>query len=84
MCTVNPARALREEGRLGSLQTGRQADVSVLEVRDGEWTVYDTLGASLKVQQAVVPRLSLKLGQLFEPEWGPHPWGCEPEPTESA
>jgi dihydroorotase len=79
MCTLNPAKALGEQGRLGSLQPGRQADVSVLEVRDGEWTVYDTVGDSLKVTQAVVPVLTLKRGNVFEPEWGPHPWGWEPQ-----
>jgi dihydroorotase len=79
MCTLNPAKALGEQGRLGSLQPGRQADVSVLEVRDGEWTVYDTVGDSLKVTQAVVPVLTVKRGNVFEPEWGPHPWGWEPQ-----
>src|SRR5712691_10810462 len=78
MCTVNPARALGEEGRLGSLVVGRQADVSVLEVRDGDWTVFDTVGDSLRVTQEVVPVLTVKRGQVFEPEWGPHPWGWEP------
>src|SRR5207244_7038625 len=42
-CTVNPARAIGEDGRLGSLAVGRQADISVLEVREGRWVVYDTL-----------------------------------------
>jgi dihydroorotase len=81
MCTVNPAKALGEQGRLGSLQPGRQADISVLDVRNGEWTVYDTVGDSLKVTQAVVPVLTVKRGNVFEPEWGPHPWGWEPEPS---
>jgi dihydroorotase len=81
MCTLNPARALGEEGRLGSLQPGRQADISVLDVRDGNWTVYDTVGDSLKVTQALVPILTVKRGQVFEPEWGPHPWGWEPAPS---
>ena len=78
MCTVTPARILGEQERLGALAVGRQADVSVLEVRDGDWTVYDTEGASLDVTRAVVPVLTLKRGEVFEPEWGPHPWGWEP------
>jgi dihydroorotase len=79
MCTVNAARALGEQDRLGSLAVGRQADISVLELREGDWVVYDTLRDSLKVNQAPVPVLTVKRGQLFEPEWGPHPWGWEPE-----
>ena len=79
MSTVNPARAIGEAGRLGSLQIGRQADISVLEVRDGRWVVYDTLRDSMKIDKAVVPVLTVKRGRVFEPEWGPHPWGWEPE-----
>jgi len=79
MSTVNPARAIGEEARLGTLAVGRQADISVLEVRDGRWVVYDTLRDSLKIDKTVVPVLTVKRGQVFEPEWGPHPWGWEPE-----
>ena len=79
MSTVNPARAISEADRLGSLQTGRQADISVLEVRDGRWVVYDTLRDTMKIDKTVVPVLTVKRGRVFEPEWGPHPWGWEPE-----
>ena len=79
MCTANPARAIGEEGRLGSLAVGRQADVSVLQLKDGEWTVHDVFGGSLKVDRAVVPALTLKRGRVFEPDWGPRPWGWEPD-----
>jgi dihydroorotase len=79
MSTVNPARAIGEVDRLGSLAVGRQADISVLEVRDGHWVVYDTLRDSMKIDKTIVPVLTLKRGRVFEPEWGPHPWGWEPE-----
>lgn len=81
MVTINPARAIGEEGRLGTLGAGRQADVSVLEVRTGRWKVYDALGDSLQVDRTLVPVATVKRGVLFEPEWGPHPWGWEPEPV---
>ena len=79
MSTVNPARAIGEANRLGSLAVGRQADISVLEIRDGRWVVYDTLRDSMKIDKTVVPVLTVKRGRVFEPEWGPHPWGWEPE-----
>ena len=79
MSTVNPARAIGEANRLGSLAVGRQADISVLELRDGRWVVYDTLRDSMKIDKTVVPVLTVKRGRVFEPEWGPHPWGWEPE-----
>jgi dihydroorotase len=80
MCTSNPAKAIGAAERLGSLAVGRQADISVLKIVEGEWTVYDVLGASLSVRQAVLPVLTIKRGDLFQPEWGPRPWGWEPDP----
>jgi dihydroorotase len=79
MCTANPAKAIGAAQRLGSLAIGRQADISVLEIREGEWVVYDVLGASLRVAQAVVPFVTMKRGQIFTPDWGPRPWGWEPD-----
>jgi dihydroorotase len=79
MCTENPARAVGAEHRLGSLAPGRQADISVFELREGDWKVYDVLGASLRVTQAVVPFVTVKKGRVFEPDWGPRPWGWEPD-----
>jgi dihydroorotase len=79
MCTANPARAIGAEHRLGSLAVGRTADISVLELREGDWVVYDVLGASLRVTQAVVPFVTVKRGQVFTPDWGPRPWGWEPD-----
>jgi dihydroorotase len=80
MCTANPAKAIGAEGRLGSLAVGRQADISILNIVEGDWTVHDVLRASLRVRQAVVPVLTVKRGELFQPEWGPRPWGWEPDP----
>jgi dihydroorotase len=79
MATSNPARAIGEEARLGTLAVGRQADISVLTLRDGDWVVYDVLGAGLRVSKAFVPFVTVKRGQVFTPEWGPRPWGWEPD-----
>jgi len=79
MCTINPAKALGEEERLGTLGIGRQADISVLDLKEGDWVVYDVLGRSLRVDQAVVPVLTVKKGEVFEADWGPRPWGWEPD-----
>src|SRR5688572_20062221 len=81
MCTANPAQAIGAADRLGSLAVARQADISVLQIHQGDWLVYDVLGASLRVQQAVVPVLTVKRGEVFTPDWGPRPWGWEPDPA---
>src|SRR2546422_5835427 len=79
MSTTNPATAIGAEQRIGKLEVGRQADVSVLDLREGDWMVYDILGAGLRVTQAVVPFVTLKRGRVFTPDWGPRPWGWEPD-----
>jgi dihydroorotase len=79
MSTTNPAKAIGLEQRLGSLQVGRQADVSVLELRQGDWMVYDILGAGLRVERAFLPHLTVKRGAVFAPDFGPRPWGWEPD-----
>jgi dihydroorotase len=83
MCTTNPAKAIGAADRLGSLAAGRQADVSVLRIREGDWLVHDTVGATLRVSQAVVPWLTVKRGEVFHAQWGPRPWGWEPDPGPS-
>jgi hypothetical protein len=52
---------------------------AVLDIHEGDWVVYDVLGASLQVNQAIVPFLTVKRGQVFMPDWGPRPWGWEPD-----
>src|SRR5438445_11014734 len=79
MSTANPARAIGAEQRLGSLIAGRQADVSVLDLEDGAWVVYDILGAPLRVDRAFAPRLTVKKGRVFTPDFGPRPWGWWPD-----
>jgi len=43
MTTINPARTLKEEHRRGSLKIGWPADVSILELVEGEFHFFDTL-----------------------------------------
>jgi dihydroorotase len=80
MSSSNPAKAIGEENRLGSLAVDRQADISVLQLHDGDWEVFDIVGDSLRVNQAFAPVLTVKRGRMFEPDWGPRPWGWEPDP----
>ena len=79
MSTTNPAKAIGVEHRLGRLEVGRQADVSVLELRQGDWMVYDILGSGLRVDRAFMPHLTVKRGAVFAPDFGPRPWGWEPD-----
>src|SRR5215470_10933045 len=79
MSTTNPAKAVGLDDRIGKLEVGRQADVSVLDVKDGDWMVYDILGAGLRVNRAFAPHVTLKKGRVFTPDFGPRPWGWWPD-----
>ncbi len=79
MSTINPANAIGEGGRLGTLEVGRHADISVLGIEEGDWVVHDVVGGSKRTEKAVVPVLTVKKGQVFEAGWGPRSWGWEPD-----
>ncbi len=81
MSTTNPAKAIGAEDRLGSLTVGRQADISVLELREGDWVVHDILRSPLRVERALAPHLTVKRGAVFTPDFGPRPWGWWPDPA---
>src|SRR5262245_41994237 len=53
MATVNPAKAIGADDRIGKLAVGRQADVSVLDIKEGSFIVYDILGSGLRVDRAL-------------------------------
>ena len=82
MMTINPARALGIENHAGSLRAGREADVSVLELLEGNWQLIDATGESRTGTKALVPVLTVKGGAVIEPGEAPHPWGWTPPPVE--
>jgi dihydroorotase len=79
MSTVNAAKALRMEDQIGALAVGREADITILDVHNGRWKFVDTLGKEFTGDKALTPVLTVRAGEVFEPEWGPHPWGWLPE-----
>ena len=79
MSTENPAKAVGVADRLGTLAVGKQADISVLEIKEGNWMVYDIVGDGKKSDKAVIPIMAIKKGEVFEAVWGPRPWGWEPD-----
>ena len=79
MSSENPAKAAGVADRLGTLHTGKQADLSILEIKEGDWVLYDVLRDSRKCDKAVTPVMAVKKGEVFEAGWGPRPWGWEPD-----
>jgi dihydroorotase len=68
MTTINPARAIREEKKIGSLKPGMAADVSILEVQSGAWTLADTPGETITADKLVMPITAIKDGTVIPAE----------------
>jgi len=68
MTTTTPARAIREEDRIGSLKPGMAADVSILELQSGAWTLTDTPGETIKIDRLLMPITAIKGGKAIQAE----------------
>ncbi|MEU8633129.1 amidohydrolase family protein [Amycolatopsis sp. NPDC048633] len=79
MTTSGPAAAAGIADRSGTLAVGRTADISVLALSEGDWTVSDSFGGTLRVKQSFSPVLTVRAGSVVEPAEAPHPWGWLPE-----
>jgi len=65
--TLNPARLLGEEHRIGTLSVGSDADITVLERREGAWEMADGQGEVLTVEERLVPALVVREGREIQP-----------------
>jgi len=71
MTTLNPARALGEETRRGSLRLGVPADVSILKLVPGDYTFNDgMIGNQVTGETLILPEMTLKNGVPVPPRPG--------------
>ena len=77
MSTVNPARALGEETRIGGLKPGMEADVSVLKLLNGKWSLVDSEQQTVEVDSLISPVTTIKAGQVI-----PAQPAAQPETTD--
>ena len=66
--TINPARMLRMDDTIGSLQPGREADVSVLELLPGRFRLSDNTGETMIAPAMLRPVFALRAGRMIEAE----------------
>ena len=64
-CTVNAARAVGWQDRIGSLEVGREADIAVIQVVDEPVTLRDSLGAEKVHKQRIAARWTIRGGEVF-------------------
>jgi dihydroorotase len=66
MTTINPARAIGLDHRLGSIKVGMDADLSILEMKSGCWELVDAEEEIIKAAQLLVPHCAVKSGEIIE------------------
>ncbi|MFC2066564.1 amidohydrolase/deacetylase family metallohydrolase [Chloroflexota bacterium] len=65
MSTINPARALSIEGRVGSLKLGMDADISIMELLSGTWKLEDSAQQTIEATTLIAPSMTIKSGELI-------------------
>ena len=64
MTTINPAKALGEEKKRGSMKPGMSADITVLELTKGDYTFGDGTGGEIIHGEVLLePRMVFKAGE---------------------
>jgi dihydroorotase len=64
--TSNPAQMIGMQDTLGSLQVGREADISVLDLRSGRFELSDNSGETVTTSQTIEPLFCLRAGRRFD------------------
>jgi dihydroorotase len=78
MTTARPANVLGLDGEIGALAVGRDADITILDLVEGDFTFTDTTGQAFRGGYGLVPVHTVRAGQSYSPHWGTHPWGWLP------
>lgn len=79
MTTANSASVLGMADQIGALAVGRDADISVIDLVEGDFTFTDTTGQGFRGGYGLVPVHTVRAGQSHDPHWGTHPWGWLPQ-----
>jgi dihydroorotase len=61
--TSNPARMLNMQDSLGAMVAGREADISVLDLLRGRFTLSDNSGEKVIADQMLAPAFALRAGR---------------------
>ena len=62
--TSNPARMLQMQDRIGALLPGREADISVLDLLRGRFTLSDNSGEKVIAQEMLTPAFAIRAGRM--------------------
>src|SRR5690349_13890393 len=65
-CTINPARAVGWQDRIGSLETGREADIAVLRIVEDPAMLRDSSGKERLHKQRIAVQWTIRAGEVFQ------------------
>jgi dihydroorotase len=64
-CTVDAARVVGWQDRIGSLEVGREADVAVLQIVDEPIKLRDSVGGGITHKQRIAAKWTIRRGEVF-------------------
>ena len=62
--TVNPARLMKMDGRIGTLKPGALADIAIFELKEKTYIQKDFCDDELECNQILVPQLTMIAGEI--------------------
>ena len=65
-CTVDAARVIGWQDRIGSLEVGREADIAVLQILDDPVTLRDSVGGEKLHRQRIAAKWTIRAGEVFQ------------------
>jgi dihydroorotase len=64
-CTIDAARVVGWQDRIGSLEVGREADIAVLQVVDEPIKLRDSVGGEMTHKQRIAAKWTIRAGEVF-------------------
>ncbi|MBM4259841.1 MAG: amidohydrolase/deacetylase family metallohydrolase [Deltaproteobacteria bacterium] len=65
-CTVDAAKAIGWQDRIGSLEVGREADIAVLQIVDDSIMLQDSVGAEREHKKRIAAKWTVRAGEVFQ------------------
>ena len=66
--TKTSAKAIRQEGLLGTLKPGSIGDASIIKIESGEFTYSDGENYEVSASRKISPKLTIKDGKIWNSE----------------
>jgi len=65
-CTVDAARVVGWQDRIGTLEVGREADIAVLQIIDEPTKLRDSVGGEITHKQRIAAKWTVRAGEVFQ------------------